>query len=233
MKKDYYKSYKYFKIIQLAVLIAFAVAFFCYLFFDDSLRQSVFSNETLLPICVFLWAFMIYSAISIIWDFHQLEGNILHDQYLSQVAFTDELTGIPNRLGIDRIFIKYGAGVDISKIGCALISISNLEEVNSTFGRLAGDKILCDFSKIIEKVSLEFGFIGRNNGNEFLAVIEECDEGKMQNFLTEMDSEIEKYNVDNPKSVIEIEKCYVLNSEVSDRDFNNLIGRLYCKAKKG
>lgn len=232
MIQDYYKSYKYFKIAQLTVLVAFAVSFFCYLYFDDVLRQSIFSNKSLMTLCVFLWAFMIYSAVSIIWDFHQLEGNIVHDQFLSKVAITDQLTGIPNRYGVDQISDKYDKASDITNIGCALFIIDNLSEINDKFSRDAGNKALVDFSNIAESVSSQYGFVGRNSGNEFLAVIENCDAEKMKDYISTVKNKLEAYNNSTDK-LISISDYSILNNEKKEANFYKLVAELYAVARRG
>lgn len=232
MKEDYFKSYKYFKVVQLAVLVIFALAFFCFLYFDRDLHQNIYTNRSLLTICVFLWAFMIYSLASIVWDFKQLEGNIVHDSALSRVVYVDTLTGIPNRYSCDMIFEKYGPGSDISKIGCALCTITNLEEVNKVSGRKQGNAILCDFSKMFENMGKKYGFVGRNGGNEFLFVMETSGGEQMSAFISELNADIDKYNENNADK-IQIKTHYLLNEEVEAAEFTDLIAELYKTAKRG
>lgn len=232
MKEDYFKSYKYFKVVQLAVLVIFALVFFCLLYFDRDLHQNIYTNRSLLTICVFLWAFMIYSLASIIWDFKQLEGNIVHDSALSRVVYMDTLTGIPNRYSCDRIFEKYGPGSDISQIGCALFSISNLAEVNKVSGRKKGNDILRDFSKIFENTGKKYGFVGRNGGNEFLFVMEISGDYQMSTFIADLKANIREYNVNSEEEIL-IESHFLLNEEIKATDFTDLIAELYKTAKRG
>lgn len=232
MKEDYFKSYKYFKMIQLAVLVIFAVAFFCYLYFDRDLHSNIYTNRSLLTICIFLWAFMIYSLISIVWDFRQLEGDILHHSALRRAAYVDSLTGIPNRYSCDQIFEKYGPGEDISKIGCALVSISNLVKINQTSGRKQGNEIIRDFSRMFENVGKKYGFVGRNGGNEFLLVIEESSDEQMKKFISDLDNALNAYNEANSNR-IEISTFYILNEEMKLADFAQLVATLYKTAKRG
>lgn len=226
MSNDYFKGFKVFKMIQLAILVVFAIMFFAYIYFDESLRNNVYTNKSLLTICVFLWAFMIYSVICIILDFFQLEGHIVHDNVLNKAVYTDTLTGIPNRFGCDMIFEEYNGFKDISELGCAVIEISNLENINHEKGRQAGDRVLVDFSRIAEKVNADYGFVGRNNGNEFLAVIDKCDKEKMNRFISDLVNEIDSYNKVSDIN-IDISKASILNSEVKAKDFNELIEKLY------
>ena len=77
MQTDRYRNFKLFKLIQMILLIVFGVSFFCYLKFDPLLRNNIYSNRNLLTICVFLWAFMIYSVVCLAADYKQLEKEIL------------------------------------------------------------------------------------------------------------------------------------------------------------
>ena len=231
MKQDYFKGFKIFKIIQLIILFIFAATLFLLIYVDSELRNYVYSNKNILTICVFLWAFMIYNVVCIILDFYQLEGHIAHDNTLNKAVYTDSLTGIPNRFGVDKIFEEYSQGKDISRVGCALVKIANLEEVNKKKSRLVGNLLLVDFSRIIERVGAHYGFIGRNNGNEFLVVIDECNNDKLDRFIAEINEEIGSHNriESNEKLVISI--ISVLNIEEKEEDFTNLIMNLYNKAR--
>ena len=231
MRRDYFRGYKLFKIIQLIILIIFAITFFLYIFLDNTLRNSIYTNRNLLTICVFLWAFMIYSVVSIILDFYQLEGHIAHDMVLNKAVFTDTLTGIPNRLGCDKIFEEYSNGKDISEIGCALVEISNLDSVNHEKGRIIGNIILVNFSRIIERVGAHFGFVGRNNGNGFLVIIENCDKAKMNDFITQLQEEVNEYNKVDDSEKVEFKVIPVLNESLGINDFTELIVKLYSIAR--
>lgn len=230
MTNDYFKGFKLFKMIQLAILIIFAIMFFLFLYLDENLRTSVYTNKSLLTICVFLWGFMIYSVICIVLDFFQLEGHIVHDNVLNKAVYTDTLTGIPNRFGCDMIFEEYSGMKDISQLGCAVVKIVNLGEINHRIGRTAGNQVLVEFSKIIEKIGEEYGFVGRNNGNEFLAVIDSCDSSKMDNFFEKLNKQINEHNKVSDIQ-IEIENTSILNKEVKASDFNELIEKLYDLAR--
>ena len=231
MRDDYFRSYKMFKFIQLALLVVFAVCFFLFIFLDENLRTSVFSNKVLLTICVFLWAFMLYSVACIIMDFRLLEGHIVHDHVLKRAVYVDTLTGIPNRFSCDQIFEKYENAADISTLGCALIVIDNLNEINTAHGRSSGNIALKDFSSVVERISAHYGFVGRNNGNEFLVVIENCGSEKMDRFASELRKEIDDYNRSSGSYEIRIKMAKLLNESQGFDDFRKMVARLYGIAK--
>jgi len=233
MKTDYFKNYKLFKVIQLALLIIFGSTFFCYLYFDPLLKNNVYTNKNMLTVCVFLWAFMVYSLITIIWDFNQLEKNIIDNHALNQAAYLDNLTRIPNRYSCDLIFAKYADTGDISGLGCALISISNLDEINRTLGREAGNKFLQDFSNMLEQLGDQYGFVGRNSGNEFLTVLENCSQPLMEQFLDNLSDALDAYNASSGQLAITLSCHYLLNAEAGMTKFTDLIALLYKVAKRG
>ncbi|MCR4655810.1 MAG: GGDEF domain-containing protein [Lachnospiraceae bacterium] len=230
MGKDNLKSYKIFKIIQLAILIIFAIAFFCYLHFDPVLKNNLYSNKNLLTICIFLWAFMIYSAIALFFDFMQIERNIVDVHSLNEAAYLDRLTRLPNRNTVDLLIENY-KDKDISGAAGALVTISNLAEINDKKGRETGDESILKFSRIFEKIGDQYGFVGRNGGNEFLVVIDNCDADKMQNFVNDLSQALQnEFGSENPEEVpVKISFNYALNTEEKASNMTEFISRIYRK----
>ncbi|MCR5735884.1 MAG: GGDEF domain-containing protein [Lachnospiraceae bacterium] len=232
MENNNLKHFKLFKMMQLLILAVFAVAFFCYLYFDPLLRNNIYSNKNLLTLCVFLWAFMIYSAITIIMDFKQLDRNIADSHLLNQAAYLDKLTRLPNRNTLDLLIDKY-AGKDISRFACALITINNLSEINKRSGRDSGNETLKEFSGVFEEVGEKYGFFGRNGGNEFVVVMEECSYEKMQQFVDEISKAITTYNRTHDNESLELSFKYALNIEENVASLPELISRMYNNWKRG
>lgn len=229
MKKDSIKLYKIFKAIQLIVLIVFFLAFFIYLKTDPVLSNNIFTNTKLLSICVFLWAFMIFSFIAIVLDFRQLEKNITDSDDLNRIAYLDTLTGIPNRISCDLMFKEYeNASSDvISSLACSLISISNLPLINEALGREKGNFLIQDFASIFETVGKKYGFVGRNGGNEFIIVIENCNEAKMQEFANSLSEAVKTYNENSKHMPVTYKSCSVFNKELGKAKFPEIITQLY------
>ncbi len=228
MGQESLKGYKIFKIVQLVVLIVFAVAFFCYLHFDPLLKNNLYSNKNLLTICIFLWAFMIYSAISLFFDFIQIERNILDVHLLNEKAYLDRLTRLPNRNTVDLLIDNY-KDRDITNTAGALITISNLTRINEQKGRKAGDESILRFSRVFENTGNKYGFVGRNGGNEFLIVIDNCDSAKMQSFVNDLSKEIQKeFGSSNQEELpIRISFSFAFNSEEKVSTMAELISRIY------
>lgn len=229
MKKDTIKLYRIIKSIQLIILIAFFITFFVYLKTDPVLSNNIYTNTKLLTICVFLWAFMIFSFVAIILDFRQLAKNISDSDDLNRLAYVDTLTGIPNRISCDLIFQKYESASksDLMNLACALISITNLSLINEALGREKGNYLIQDFATLFESVGSKYGFVGRNGGNEFLIVIEKCNEEKMQAFLNSLSDAVKDYNEKSEHMPVTYKSYVVYNSKLEKTLFADIITQLY------
>ncbi len=224
MQQDNFKRFKIHKIIQMVISIIFFIVYFLLLYFSRSLRDNMYTNMHLLSLCALLWLFMIYSFLCLMFDFKKLQTSIAEQHSLSRKAYLDDLTGIPNRYSCDLIFDTYRDAKDISEIGCVLMCISNLEEINETQGHEAGDKALQDFSVLLEKVADCYGFVGRNGGNEFIAVLENCSEDYVNRFLGDVKKAIHECEMS-----ISIDSVYVLNHNEKVSRFMDLITLVYAK----
>lgn len=94
------------------------------------------------------------------------------NEKLEKAAFTDQLTGIYNRMGFNKI-LKDG----IADNGVLLyMDLDNFKQYNDTYGHNVGDSILRVFADIIQSNVGDLGYAIRYGGDEFVVVIPEEDE---------------------------------------------------------
>ncbi|MBY0444157.1 MAG: diguanylate cyclase, partial [Burkholderiales bacterium] len=91
---------------------------------------------------------------------------------LEQLAVTDRLTGLYNRLFLDQVLER-----EFSTIGrhgttfsLILLDIDHFKQVNDTYGHHAGDEVLKSISKILKESVRESDVVGRWGGEEFLVL---------------------------------------------------------------
>lgn len=226
------KKFKTIKFIQLTLTIMFDVIFFFILYFNKSLRSQIFSNDSLTILCTFVWILCVFSFVFIIYDFQKILEIQIDNHELNKEAYLDNLTGIPNRTNLDKVFINLKDEAVFKKMGCSIIQLINLNDVNDKFGHTAGDNLIQDFSNIFEAVGDQYGFVERNGGNEYLALFEECDHLKMKSFFTDLNNSISLYNRDSKHLTIEIIYAYVLNTEINTLVMSDLIGQAYKQLTK-
>ncbi|SLL31529.1 PAS/PAC sensor-containing diguanylate cyclase [Mycobacteroides abscessus subsp. abscessus] len=102
------------------------------------------------------------------------------EEKLSNMAFYDSLTGIPNR----RLFqeklkqtIKEAARYK-RKFALLYMDIDKFKEINDTFGHDVGDELLKLFSERVQNCLRESDTIARQGGDEFTILLSEINEEK-------------------------------------------------------
>jgi diguanylate cyclase (GGDEF)-like protein len=87
-------------------------------------------------------------------------------------AGTDSLTGLPNRLGIDRTIASAPAGP------CAIlcVDVDDFESVNEDLGRSAGDGVLKHLAQILCGAIRDVDMAARIGGEEFAVWLPETDQ---------------------------------------------------------
>lgn len=90
-----------------------------------------------------------------------------------QAAFTDELTGVPNRRHI--LKLAESALTDPRRhsqpVSMALLDLDHFKKVNDTFGHAGGDEVLRHFCNHVRRHLRVGQSMGRLGGEEFLVVL--------------------------------------------------------------
>lgn len=94
---------------------------------------------------------------------------------LEQLAATDQLTGLYNRLRIDQTMeeerlrgVRYGTSFCV-----LLLDIDHFKVVNDTFGHLMGDQVLIAIARVLGSSIRRADVLGRWGGEEFMVVCRE------------------------------------------------------------
>ncbi|MFC0351034.1 sensor domain-containing diguanylate cyclase [Undibacterium danionis] len=101
------------------------------------------------------------------------------EESVTQLAVTDHLTGIANRLGFEkamaRIHFEMHGGL-LGSFYLLMIDLDGFKEVNDQFGHDVGDKVLCHFSQLLSKIVRKSDFIARVGGDEFIVILKDIDQ---------------------------------------------------------
>ena len=96
---------------------------------------------------------------------------------------TDRVTGLASRASCDDIIAQYLDKPLPRSIGCVMLDISNIREINDMYGRTEGNNAIRLFGDILREAAAGLCFVGRNGGTKFLALFEDCDNQKLAAFL--------------------------------------------------
>ena len=96
-------------------------------------------------------------------------------QKLSELANSDELTGIPNRRNF---FAHIEQILELAKrekrsLHLALIDIDNFKNINDTYGHAIGDKVMKHFTNTVQEVLPNSKIFARLGGDEFVLLLED------------------------------------------------------------
>nr|WP_319487638.1 EAL domain-containing protein [uncultured Caproiciproducens sp.] len=101
------------------------------------------------------------------------EANVRRKEDISYLTYTDTLTNLPNRKGIEKNIVDWMNLCHVeSKNGAAFfLDIDNFQSVNSTFGNDIGDAFLASAAARLTAVKGENTLVGRIGGDEFALLI--------------------------------------------------------------
>lgn len=206
------KRFSTFKIIQLALLIVLTLLSI-YLLFQPQIKPYIFASAPATALFVIVWLLLLTGFLFILIDFHLIASIKLNYHNLYDVAYSDQISGIPNRFSCDTMIEKYSDQPLPEDIGCIMIDLTNLPAVNQLYDHATGNRLLKEFSSILSSASLSLCFVGRNGGNKFLAIFEHCDQTKVNTFLARIADRVAQHNQAADAIAIEYHTGMALNSE--------------------
>ncbi|EDQ31939.2 diguanylate cyclase (GGDEF) domain protein [Hoeflea phototrophica DFL-43] len=102
----------------------------------------------------------------------ETERRELQDQ-LGQLAYTDQLTGLPNKEALHQTLSKVVQRASARNRECGLIvfDLDRFKTINDTLGDISGDEILKSVATRLKRAVGRRGVVGRKSGDEFFVVI--------------------------------------------------------------
>ena len=117
------------------------------------------------------WAYLIYLILLsvLLWFAHKhITLRVRAEAYRSK-SMTDPLTQLYNRAGIAQVSAGVFANPTTKKSMCLMImDIDHFKRINDRRGHDAGDRILCDVSRVVRDFLRSSDHLGRWGGEEFI-----------------------------------------------------------------
>ena len=240
MKPDFYDKSKraniyntiyVLKIASLCILVIFtivlAVLFSRYqALFHDAFRPNRPPFFIVMALC------LIFFILAILLDIYILRRTASIGRHLNKLAYIDKLTGLPNRYSCDLLIDSFNDPGRLPKAGFVLLKINNLVAINKSEGHDNGNFLISEFCSILEDVSAEYGYAGRNGGNEFLVLMDECDSTKVDMFLMDLTKRIRGYNEMNVGDPMEVAYARAMNLDEGKDKISDLISLGYKRLRE-
>lgn len=150
------------KTLHLAVLLILSSICLFFVFTDTALSHEIAINPKVKLVFSLIWITLGISFLFLFLDFLFLRNYKKDFHQLHHAAHSDSMTGIANRYSCDGIIQKYYDSILPDYLGCIMLKITNLSDINHLKGRRHGDMLLREFTKILDYCSKNLCFVGRN-----------------------------------------------------------------------
>ena len=130
-----------------------------------------------------MWLVLGVGFLFIFLDFNLFNNFKQNFRELDYAVHSDPVAGIANRYSSDMIIEKYLDKPLPASLGCVMVELSSLNDINRLFGHVKGNDQIKEFSDILRRTSAGLCHVSRNGGNRFLAIFEDCTEDKIKEFL--------------------------------------------------
>ena len=119
------------------------------------------------------------------------------NRQLQSISVTDAMTGLHNRRYAMQIMEKlWNENEGKDDLSCIMIDADHFKEVNDTYGHDAGDKVLCELSRTLERSIRSDDFVCRLGGDEFLIICPKTDLNGAEKVAMQTFSSVNKLHVD-------------------------------------
>lgn len=132
----------------------------------------------------------------------KLEYNSLHDN----------LTGLSNRTYFEEKMASFD-GAGFNPVGLMISDIDGLKFINDTMGHLTGDRLLVEVADIFKRSFENSELIARIGGDEFAAIIPDCNEKMLEAYRKELIERVKQCNNKNINPIISISMGFAIKED--------------------
>lgn len=155
---------------------------------------------------------------------------------LTEMAYQDSLTGLPNRRFLDELVEREVALVRRGRTQSCLImcDIDNFKAVNDTFGHVAGDKMLRAFADLLRGMTRNSNTVVRLGGEEFVILAPQTSPQEAMVLAERLRKQVEEHGFEVSDNILRITASFgVARLEGSEReqDYYHRADQALCQAK--
>lgn len=214
---------------------AFIYAAYMFLSCLFTAELNVIHSKFLLGIDLTPLSFIMPIAAGILFGYFLARIKLLSDQ-MSEMAYTDSLTGTYNRLHFNKFLEseinkvkRYGGTFSI-----IFFDLDCFKQINDTHGHIVGDKILREVAEIISNANRSSDILARYGGEEFIILTASTNITGAYEHALRLKEDIEQY----PFTIGEVTSSFGVTEFIPETDnMSSLIARadaaLYDAKAKG
>jgi diguanylate cyclase (GGDEF)-like protein len=135
---------------------------------------------------------------------------------LQSKVYLDEATGLPNKNKCEEILGQEHPVSAEAPVALCVFDLNNLHTVNNRFGHEKGDEYIRSFAQQLGRVASEACFVGRDGGDEFIAVLWDADRAAVESRLARVRANVNEYSEAHPDMPISYAVGYALSSDFDE-----------------
>lgn len=109
---------------------------------------------------------------------------------LKSMAYSDMLTGVGNRNAYEQRLKTENADTPAHDLGCIVVDVTALKQINDTRGHSAGDTALIETAEAIRKYLPKDGSCFRTGGDEFIVLIDHISEEALAQLVSDIEANV-------------------------------------------
>ncbi len=146
------------------------------------------------------------------------------NRILQKKVYLDEATGLPNKNKCEEILEGSDGGEEISGVyAVCVFDLNNLRTINNSLGHDKGDEYIRSFAVQLRKAVPEEYFVGRNGGDEFLAILRGLNREEVEACMNHIRTQTAEYSRQHPEMPISYAGGYALSTEFEDCDIRGTV----------
>jgi diguanylate cyclase (GGDEF)-like protein len=144
--------------------------------------------ETL--ICLFILNYLV--SVSFVSKAQNIQNKLERDQF-EQMAYTDFLTGIPNRAYMDKKIVELNQSGE--NIAIVVADIDKFKSINDNYNHAVGDRVIQNCAKNLKSYLHEADYLFRSGGEEFTIFLRKRNYEQCLEFVEEIRRRLENTSV--------------------------------------
>ena len=138
------------------------------------------------------------------------------NRILQKKVYLDEATGLPNKNKCEEILDNDDILQQNEAVAVCVFDLNNLRTINNNLGHDKGDAYIRSFALQLKKAVPEEYFVGRDGGDEFLAVFTGLDHAGVRASLDKVRSCAAEYSKEHPEMPISYAAGYAMSTDFED-----------------
>ena len=135
------------------------------------------------------------------------------NRILQKKVYLDEATGLPNKNKCEEILDDPTILQPDTLVSVCVFDLNNLRTINNNLGHDKGDEYIRTFAVQLRKAVPENWFVGRDGGDEFIAIFTDADHAKIRKCLEDIRTCCREYSLLHPEMPISYAAGYALSAD--------------------